>query len=229
MDRQYRRLERVIQLISFLHTGPGYNTAHLARELKVSRRTVFRDLEALRASGILVFYDESEETYELTPSARLLSRAVTDEDILLLVFAAQLSLDRLPTTLRSQVRKAMANVTSGMGDELWSQLSRLLAACQVDYDNDWSDIEATIDLVLSAARLRRQLRVTYQDAQTTAPLQTKVAPYRVQMTKHRWQLIGRSSLHRGVYQFDLRDISDAEVLEESFTIPRGYYKRTNGF
>ncbi len=41
------RIHRLLRLITLLQSGRGYTATDLARELEVSRRTVFRDLNVL--------------------------------------------------------------------------------------------------------------------------------------------------------------------------------------
>ena len=41
----------------------GYNAESLALECGVSRRTIFRDLEVLRQSGIPLAFDERQQIY----------------------------------------------------------------------------------------------------------------------------------------------------------------------
>ncbi len=57
------RIHRLLQRIGLLQVGRGYNAESLALECGVSRRTIFRDLEVLRQSGIPLAFDERQQIY----------------------------------------------------------------------------------------------------------------------------------------------------------------------
>jgi predicted DNA-binding transcriptional regulator YafY len=51
------RVHRLLKLILLLQTGRPYLANDLAREVRVSRRTLFRDLDMLKLAGIPLLYD----------------------------------------------------------------------------------------------------------------------------------------------------------------------------
>ena len=55
------RIHRLLNLISLLQAGRGYHVEGLAQECGVSRRTIFRDLDLLRKSGVPLHYDEDQQ------------------------------------------------------------------------------------------------------------------------------------------------------------------------
>ena len=59
------RIHRLLQLIGLLQAGRGYNTDALAQACGVSRRTVFRDLDLLRLSGLPLLFDENQQRYRI--------------------------------------------------------------------------------------------------------------------------------------------------------------------
>lgn len=50
-------LPRFFRLIELLH-GPNCTVRRLARELRVSEKTLYRDVDALRDLGVPLFYNE---------------------------------------------------------------------------------------------------------------------------------------------------------------------------
>ena len=63
-----QRLVRVIRVLKTLQAAGPATADTLAQELCVSRRTVFRDLEALRGAGFRIDYDHSRGIYEMHAS-----------------------------------------------------------------------------------------------------------------------------------------------------------------
>ena len=68
--RQSDRLARVLRLLQLIH-GPGqWNAPALAKKLNCSERTVFRDLQTLRAAGVPWVFDESSQSYRIREGYR---------------------------------------------------------------------------------------------------------------------------------------------------------------
>ena len=59
------RLERILRLLMIVQSGGYYSPSELSQKLKVSKRTVFRDLDILYKVGIPCYYDENEGGYKL--------------------------------------------------------------------------------------------------------------------------------------------------------------------
>lgn len=68
--RQTDRLARVLRLLQLIH-GPGHwNAPSLAQKLGCSERTVFRDLQTLRAAGVPWVFDEYSQSYRIREGYR---------------------------------------------------------------------------------------------------------------------------------------------------------------
>ena len=63
-----KRITRLLQLLQMLQSGSGRNADGLAADCGVSRRTVFRDLEALRVAGVPIAYDDEVDRYSIPGS-----------------------------------------------------------------------------------------------------------------------------------------------------------------
>ena len=79
------KIHRLLQLIGLLQAGRGYNAESLAQECGVSRRTIFRDLDMLRQSGIPLAFDERQQNYRIPGACLLPPTNFTPEEALSLV------------------------------------------------------------------------------------------------------------------------------------------------
>ena len=61
-----QRQARVLRMLNCLQSGPNFNAAELAERLKVSRRTVYRDLKMIRDAGVPVHFDAEHSAYRLS-------------------------------------------------------------------------------------------------------------------------------------------------------------------
>ena len=66
-----KRITRLLKLLQTLQSGSGQNVDGLAKSCGVSRRTMFRDLVALRASGVPIEYDSLTEWERITTKLRV--------------------------------------------------------------------------------------------------------------------------------------------------------------
>lgn len=76
--------------------------------------------------------------------------------------------------------------------------------------------------LLDAIANRRSVRIRYDSLKEDAEIITKLSPYRLFFSQRSWCVIGRSSLHRGKRTFHLGRISQLELLDDRFQIPRGF-------
>ncbi len=79
--RQVDRLARVLRLLQLIH-GPGqWNAPAIAKKLDCSERTVFRDLQTLKAAGVPWVFDEYSQSYRIREGYRghLLNITPSDE------------------------------------------------------------------------------------------------------------------------------------------------------
>ena len=79
------RIRRLLNLIGMLQAGRGYNAEALAQACEVSRRTIFRDLDALRQSGVSLEYDEDQQRYYIPEAFFLPPTNFTPEEALALI------------------------------------------------------------------------------------------------------------------------------------------------
>ena len=68
--RQTDRLARVLRLLQLIHGPGGWNAPSLAEKLGCSERTVFRDLQTLKAAGVPWVFDEYSQSYRIREGYR---------------------------------------------------------------------------------------------------------------------------------------------------------------
>lgn len=207
-----------------LQSGRGYNTLQLATELRVSRRTIFRDLDELRMAGVPLRYDAEREQHRIAPDVLLPPTSfAADEALSLLLLCRELgSDDALP--FLAPAKRAALKIESSLPNTLRAYLHdtsglirirpepRSELASQVDYYRD----------LINACATHRSVRIRYDSFTDREVLNTKLNPYQLLFSRRSWYVIGRSSLHRAVRTFHLGRIRELTVLEDKFTPPRRF-------
>ena len=60
-----KRITRLVRLLPMWQDGRGQNSSGLAKAFGVKPRTIFRDLETLRAAGVPLEYDPAAQRYSI--------------------------------------------------------------------------------------------------------------------------------------------------------------------
>ena len=81
------RLRRLLTILKLMQTGRATPDS-LARECGLSRRTIFRDIEAIRNSGIPIVFNEEQRRYDLVQDFFLKSTHFTPAEALAMITLA---------------------------------------------------------------------------------------------------------------------------------------------
>lgn len=192
-----------------------------------SRRTLFRDLDAIREAGIEVAYSRRKGGYQLAESCGFSAGELTsDELVSLVVLAEQVGNDQ-HVPFFEPAGTAARKLQSNMAPKEKAQLAELAAAITL-IPNGVADLDSKsqqFGQLLDARRERRVLRMKYASLTEWDTIVTKLRPYQLIYSRHSWHVIGRSSVHREVRTFKLSRIVSLEPLDESYKLPRGFSLR----
>jgi len=216
------RLHRVLKIITLLQTNRFHSPQELARQLEVSRRTIFRDLNMLDLAGIPFYFDREKggyaihQTWWLPPINLSLEEALSlialvergsgQETVPLLgkaVDAARKIESQLPLAIRAAVGHVKGSVVIRRG-----------AVARHD------KLEAVYETARKAVADRRALRGAYISFHEKKQIRVRLEPYWLVFQDRSWYVIGRSQEHRAIRTFKLGRFADLEFLEERFKKPQ---------
>lgn len=207
-----------------LQSGGGHNASGLASECGVSRRTSFRDLDALRAAGVPLKYDKALDRYSIPSSYFLPPLNFTPTEALsLMALATELGRkERLPfyAPALSAAMKLEGNLAPPLRDQ-FRDLRRSIRIRPTPY-SQIHDKEDIYHALVNARTHRRAVRILYDSQTECEQIRTKLRPYHLLFCKHSWYVIGRSSFHREVRTFHVGRILSLERLHQRFVIPKGF-------
>lgn len=155
------RSQRLLDLIQILrrHRRP-VSGATLADESGVSLRTLYRDIETLKAQGAHID-GEAGVGYVLRPGFMLPPLMFTEEEIEALVLGSRWVADRADTQLGDAARNALAKIAVVLPDDLRTSLdtsSLLIGPCDPISAGD-----AELASIRAAIRAERKLQIVYSD------------------------------------------------------------------
>jgi len=218
------RIHRLLKLIGLLQAGKGYNAEAMAQACGVSRRTIFRDLETLRESGLPLSYDEQQQRYRIPGSYYLPPTNFTPEEALSLIVLCHEMGDGWGLPFFGPARSAVVKLQSALPARLRDQLRDVADAVRIKPGpaNPLVGRRPIYEQLLDAFSRRRSVRIRYDSFTEQKEISTRLNPYRVFFSRRSWYVIGRSSLHRSVRTFNVGRIRHAELLEDRYLIPRGF-------
>jgi predicted DNA-binding transcriptional regulator YafY len=218
------KIHRILQLIGLLQVGRGYNAESLALECGVSRRTIFRDLDLLRQSGIPLAFDEQQQHYRIPGACLLPPTNFTSEEALSLVVLCHELGNGSSLPFLGPARSAAVKLESSLPARLRDQLRDVVTSIciQTPPTNPLDGFKPVYEQLLDAIVSRRNVRIRYDSLQEKSQLVTRLSPYQMFFSRRSWYVVGRSSLHRAKRTFHLGRILSAETLDDRFQIPRGF-------
>jgi proteasome accessory factor B len=219
-----KRITRLLRVLQALQSGSGLNADGLAGECGISRRTVFRDIEALRAAGIPVQYDKQLDRYSI-PGAYFLPplNFTAAEALSLMTLATELGRrDSLP--FYAPAHSAAMKLEGSLPPPLREQFRDLRRSIRIKPSalSRLDDKESVYLALVDARTRRRAVRIEYDSLTENECISTKLRPYHLLFSRHSWYVIGRSALHRDVRTFNLSRIRSLEKTSERFAIPKGF-------
>jgi predicted DNA-binding transcriptional regulator YafY len=215
----------LLHLVEILQSGRLFNSAEIAEHCGVSRRTVFRDVETLRDSGIAVHFDEDRQGYSV-PSNMLLPAAnfTLPETLSLLIVCHELGDERKGIPFQRAARSAAMKLLSNLPHHLREYIAARTEAITVRLDarSDPGPAAAYFEILTQAIVERKQVRIRYRSLTEWTEITTALSPYRLLFSRRSWYVIGRSSIHRAVRTFNVGRIQDAEPIPAGYRIPQRF-------
>jgi proteasome accessory factor B len=190
----------------------------------VTRRTIFRDLDMLRQSGIPLAFNEGQQRYCIPGACLLPPTNFTPEEALSLVVLCHELGDGAGLPFLGPARSAAMKLESSLPTRLREQLRDVVSTIQIQAPpiNPLEGRKPIYEQLLDAIVSRRNVRICYDSLQEQKKIVTRLSPYRMFFSRRSWYVVGRSSLHRAKRTFHLGRILDIKTLDDHFRIPRGF-------
>ncbi len=217
-----RRLRRLLRCLDVLQSGRVMNSAALATECRVSRRTIFRDLAALQSAGVAVAYDDERQGYYLPQRTTFIRDELTVEEVFaLLVICQQLGHPDEGVPFQSAARQAAHKILQQLPPKLRETAEQSVDSfvIRLDPHHPHATSETVYRQLLQAFIERRQVRIQYSSFFDGDKISTLLSPYRFVFSRRAWYVIGRSSLHRAVRIFHLGRMQAIDVVSTHYQIP----------
>lgn len=212
------RVARLFRVIAALRSGRSYDADGLARELSVSRRTLFRDLKLLEHSGVPYRFDHRNGRYAISDSVFLPAMHLEMEEALALLMLTRKFLSRRSHPMHGRALSAALKIESALPAPVLRHCGHMLDGIAVAYPPtaDAESASDVFDKLYRALGHRRRLRVRYDSVFDRKEIETMLDPLRVVFISRGWYLIALSHMHGQIRTFKVDRMLDVKVLDETF-------------
>ncbi len=207
-----------------LLAASGRDADSLAQESGISRRTLLRDVESLRAAGVPIDFDRRDRRYRIDNSHFLPPTNLTLDEALWLLMAAEQSSNIGPASGNIAARQAVAKIEASLPGPLRDQLREISERVRIKPPavNPLDHHEEAYRILLDASAEGREVRIKYESLTECDQISTILRPYQLLFHSRSWYAIGKSSLHREVRTFNVGRVSSAKPLSKMFNVPKTF-------
>ena len=214
------RASRLVSIILLLQARGRMTAAHLAEELEVSVRTVYRDVESLHAAGIPLYGDAGHRGgYQLLDGYQTRLTGLSQDE------AKALSLSGLPGPaaelgLGSVLAVAQLKVRAALPPALAEQAGTTAERFHLDASGWYAQAEEApfLPAVADAVWRGTVLQVRYRRWKAPTDVDRRLEPYGLVLKAGRWYLVAGPGPR--TYRVDM--MLDLVELDERFTIPAAF-------
>lgn len=214
------KIERLIAIIMLLLERDVVPTSELAERLEVSRRTIFRDIEALNIAGMPIMITRGPSGgISLMKSYKVDKKLFTPRDVQSLITSLQSYNQLLENKEIANTLTKLQSMTQE-NDLLKQSVNRQNISVDLELSQGNRSLRTLLKVIETALNDKRYLLFHYMDKSGDGTSR-KVEPYKVVFKESSWYLQA-FSVERDDYRiFKLARMSEARLSEETF-IPRNF-------
>jgi predicted DNA-binding transcriptional regulator YafY len=214
------RADRLLSLLMLLQARGRMTAQELAQELEVSERTIYRDINALSASGVPVYAESGPGGgCALLDSYRTnLTGLTADEARALFMLSIPAPLDQLGVT--QELKAALLKLSAALPEARRSDEARIRQRVYLDSLNWFQDADAVphLPVIYRAVWDDRKVAVTLRvqfSAFVATQLDRVIEPYGLIAKAGVWHIVAMIEGRLRVYR--AADVMAARLLAETFT------------
>jgi predicted DNA-binding transcriptional regulator YafY len=217
-------LHRIHRIFERIRAGDFPNRPALAKEIQVSKKTIYRDIEFMKdfMNLPIVFNTQRRGYYFTTPVSNFPLLKLTEGE-LFAIFVGEKALEKyVGTPYEKQLRNTFKKFTAGLSDELsfqWSELQNAISFKSIE--GSPVDVGAMQQLVL-AIRQRREVTFSYRGLKNTRFEHRRVQPYELVSVDHQWYLFAFDMVSKEVKKFVPGRMKTIHTTSVSFVKPKDF-------
>lgn len=209
------RGDRLLSIMMLLQSRGKLSAGTLARELEVSERTIYRDIDALAISGVPVYAETGRDGgFALLESYRTNLTGMTDGELRAL-FALSIPAPLVGLGLSGDLRKALEKLSAALPGERRSAEEQMRQRVYLDatWWHQQSEEVPYLKLIYQAVMENRQIEIRYR-LMPALEVTNLVEPYSVVAKAGVWYLVCSHYAHYHVHR--VSNLLDARISGGTF-------------
>lgn len=218
------RVNRLLQLITLLQTRTGWDARSLARELEVSTRTLFRDLNTLEDAGIPCRSKDGGD-YRIQRGFFLPPVSLSAPEVLGLMQLTRFVGHHRERPFHAHALSALYKLITTVPEPLRATCGQMLSHISIEPDPklDTDTEQVFFTQLQQAVDLRKACKVVYTAVNGEGTTVFELEPYILHHINRAWYVLGRTDAHDEVRMLKLIRIKELTLLTRRFDKP-GTYK-----
>ena len=212
------RIYRLLRELTLLQSGRSYTASQLAEELQVSKRTIFRDLNAMEMARIPYYYDPASKGYRISKHFFLPPVNLTlTESLALLGMASGLQKEsNIP--LFSQGAHAAAKIESILPESIRQHVGSVInkLSLRLGAMAKHDGMEENFDLICRAIIQQKICKIKYGSFLHGKEITATVHPLRQVFIQRAWYLLAWSTTDKAIRTYKLIRIKSLKVTDRTF-------------
>jgi predicted DNA-binding transcriptional regulator YafY len=212
------RMHRLLKSITLLRSGRLFDADTLATELRVSRRTLFRDLRLLEDVGVPCRFEHRDKTYSISGSMFLPALHLSLEEALALLLVTRKFLSPQVHPMYQQAVGAALKIESVLPGLVLQHCGNWLSGLSLRWPPS-SSVDVVSGLFQTIQRaLADQTRIEarYDSVYDGGEIDVVLDPLRLVFMPRGWYLLAHSHLHGEVRTFKVDRMVEVRATDEHF-------------
>lgn len=215
------RLARLLKVLTLIQSNANRKAADLAEHCEVSTRTVYRDIDALKAAGVPIYFDAG---YKLGPNFFLPPLRFSFNEAFSLIVGAGAFIKHHGTPYSRPADDALAKVMAALPRELRELI--LESSENMLFDArpliDYRRHRDIFDRVEQARIKGLTIEINYRSFGGSAPSSRRVDPYALLYRENRWYLIAYCHRRSQIKIFRIDRISELAETGDTYKAPADF-------
>ncbi len=209
------RLSRLSAILTFLQSKRVITATEIANKFGISKRTAYRDIQALVLSGIPIYTDEGKG-YSLVEGYTLPPIMFTEQEANALITAEELISKNKDKSLIDNHSSAIAKIKSVMRFSK-KEKAEILSERIAYFNNFKKEITSSNLSTIQVAITNLELvKIKYRSISKDEITERVIEPQAIYHSRENWILIAWCNLRNGYREFRLDKIETLEVLNKHF-------------
>ncbi len=218
------RTDRLLAIVLELQAKGWQRAEDLAARFEISKRTVYRDMQALSESGVPVV-SVPGQGYSLVEGYFLPPLTFSADEALILLLGGGFMASNFDAEYRQAAQTAVSKIEAVLSDDLRAEVDYLRRSLRF-INPGVAGVPENLLPIRRAIIQRRTLQFDYNARSTdeigTAKTTRSADPYALINVGNRWYMVAYCHLRHAVRNFRVERIDQIQVLRRAFARPASF-------